>query len=113
MAALSPRHGRFFPLFGFNLAMTLAAPIPSWFGRKQVNDRMSICWLISSYPATRKILVDNGLVTLGGADRVPKSLSLGEAARADEVPPEILIEKLGDFFESRLPRSLRQNSGAV
>jgi hypothetical protein len=38
---------------------------------------------------------------------------LGEAARADEVPPEILIEKLGDFFESRLPRSLRQNSGAV
>jgi hypothetical protein len=100
-------------LFGFNLAMTLAAPIPSWFGRKQVNDRMSIYWLISSYPATRKILVDNGLVTLGGADRVPKSLSLGEAARADEVPPEILIEKLGDFFESRLPRSLRQNSGAV
>lgn len=47
------------------------------------------------------------------SQRVPKSLSLGEAARADEVPPEILIEKLGDFFESRLPRSLRQNSGAV
>jgi len=74
---------------------------------------MSVYWLISSYPATRKILVDNGLVTLGGAVRVPKSLSLREAAQADDVPPEIQIEKLGDFFESRMPRSLRQNSGAV
>src|ERR1035437_1947128 len=73
-------------LFGFNLAMTLAAPIPSWFGRKQVNDRMSIYWLISSHPATRKILVDNGFVTLGGADRGPHGASLGGGAPARAGP---------------------------
>jgi len=36
-------------LFALNLEMSLATPIPSWFGRKQVNDRMSIYWLISSF----------------------------------------------------------------
>jgi hypothetical protein len=95
-------------LFALNLAMSLATPIPSWFGRKHVNDRMSIYWLISSYPATRKILIENGLCTLEHAKAVPKTLSLGEAAHADGIAPEILVEKLGDFFESRLPRSLRQ-----
>ena len=100
-------------LFGFNLAMSLATPIPSWFGRKHVNGRMSVYWLISSYPATRKILVENGLVTLGGTDVVPKSLSLLEAAQADKVSPDVLIEKLGDFFESRLARSLRRSSDAA
>ena len=74
-------------LFGFNLAMSLATPIPSWFGRKQANERMSVYWLISSYPATRKILVENGLVTLGGTDVVPKSLSLLEAAKPTRFRP--------------------------
>jgi hypothetical protein len=37
-------------LFALNLAMSLATPIPSWFGRKHVNDRMSLYWLTSSYP---------------------------------------------------------------
>ncbi len=94
-------------LFGFNLAMSLATPIPAWFGRKQVNDRMSVYWLISSYPATRKLLVENGLFTLAHAAAIPKSLSLREAAEADKVSPDTLVQKLGDFFESRLPRSLR------
>jgi uncharacterized protein involved in response to NO len=94
-------------LFGLNLAMSLATPIPSWFARKHVNDRMSVYWLIASYPPTRRILVDNGLVTLGRADVVPKSLSLRDAAQADRANLEVLIEKLGDFFESRLPPSLR------
>jgi hypothetical protein len=95
-------------LFGFNLAMTLATPVPSWFGSKQVNDRMSLYWLISSYPATRRLLVNNGLVTLSAASAVPKSLSLREAAIADGAQPEMLVEKLGAFFESRLARSLRK-----
>jgi hypothetical protein len=93
--------------FGFNLAMSLASPIPSWFGRKHVNDRMTVYWLISSYPATRKLLVENGLATLDRAAEVPKSLSLREAAEADGVPPQTLVRRLGDFFESRLPRSVR------
>ena len=95
-------------LFGFNIAMSLATPIPSWFGRAQVNDRMNVYWLISSYPATRRLLVESGLVTLALADAVPKSLSLREAAEADGVQPAVLVEKLGVFFESRLARSLRK-----
>lgn len=95
-------------LFGFNLAMSLAAPIPSWFGRQQVHDRMRVYWLISSYPATRKLLIENGLAALARAEAVPMNLTLREAAQSDGVPPELLVEKLGDFFESRLARSLRQ-----
>lgn len=95
-------------MFGFNIAMSMAAPIPSWFGRNQVNDRMSVYWLISSYPATRRLLVESGLATLALAEEVPKSLSLREAAQADGAQPEILVEKLGAFFESRLARSLRK-----
>jgi hypothetical protein len=95
-------------LFAYNLAMSLATPVPAWFGRKQVNDRMTIYWLISSYPATRSLLIENGLRTLAGKQGVPKSLSLREAAAADGVPAETLVNKLGDFFEARLPRSLRK-----
>jgi hypothetical protein len=95
-------------LFAFNLAMSLATPIPSWFGRKHVNDRMSIYWLISSYPATRRLLVDHGLITLAAVADVPKTLTLREAAQADGASPTMLVEKLGDFFEARLPRSLRK-----
>jgi hypothetical protein len=95
-------------MFGFNLAMSLATPVPSWFGRKHVNDRMSVYWLVSSYPATRRILVEHGLTTLGAAKEIPKSLSLREAAQADGVSPMDLVDRLGDFFDSRLPRSLRK-----
>jgi len=95
-------------LFGFNLAMSLATPIPSWFGRKQVHERMSVYWLVSSYPATRRLLIDNGLTTLAAAQRVPKSLSLREAAQADGLSSAVLVEKLADFFESRLAPSLRK-----
>jgi hypothetical protein len=95
-------------LFGFNLAMSLATPIPAWFRRKHVNERMTVYWLISSYPATRRLLVQHGLKTLASIEVVPKTLSLAEAARADGMSPVVLIEKLGDFFEHRLARSLRK-----
>jgi hypothetical protein len=95
-------------LFGFNLAMSLATPIPSWFGRKHVNDGMSVYWLVSSYPATRRVLIRSGLRTLERSAAVPKSLSVREAAQADGLAPEVLVERLGDFFESRLPRTLRR-----
>ena len=95
-------------LFVLNLAMSLTTPIPAWFGRKQVNERMSIYWLVASYPATFRLLVEHGLITLAVVENIPKTLSLREAAQADGVSPTILVEKLGDFFESRLPRSLRK-----
>jgi hypothetical protein len=69
---------------------------------------MSVYWLGSSYPATRRLLIENGLVTLAGTDKVPKTLSLAEAAQADGVPVPMLVEKLGDFFESRLAAALRK-----
>ena len=94
-------------LFGINLAMSLATPIPSWFGRKHVNDGMSVYWLTASYPETRRIMVENGLGTLGRVDDPPKSLTLREAAEADGVEAERLVRALGDFFDSRLPASLR------
>jgi hypothetical protein len=95
-------------LFGFNLAMSLATPVPSWFARKNVNDRMTIYWLVSSYPATRRLLSEHGLKTLAAAKEIPKTLSLAEAAQADGISTTILVEKLADFFEARLPRSLRK-----
>jgi hypothetical protein len=97
-------------LFAWNLAMTLATPVPSWFGRKHVNDRMSVYWLVSSYPATRKILIDNGLATLRRARAVPKSLTLREAAAADGAPVDVLVGKLGEFFEARLARTAARSS---
>jgi hypothetical protein len=95
-------------LFALNLFMSLTTPIPAWIARKQINERLSVYWLVTSYPATRKLLVDNGLATLGNARAVPKSLTLGEAARADGVPADILVEKLGAFFDARLALSLRK-----
>ena len=95
-------------VFALNLAMSLATPVPSWFGRKHVHDGMSVYWLVASYPGTRKVLVAGGLATLAHARQIPKSLSLREAAQADGVPSAALVEQLGDFFEARRPRSLRQ-----
>ena len=95
-------------LFGSNVAMSLATPIPSWFGRKHVNERMTVYWLVTSYPPTRRLLVQHGLKTLANVEVVPKTLSLAEAALADGVSLAVLIEKLGDFFEDRLARSLQK-----
>jgi uncharacterized protein involved in response to NO len=94
-------------LFGTNLAMSLAAPVPSWFGRKHVNDRMSVYWLTASYPETRNIMVEHGLSTLARVDAPPKSLTVREAAEADGVAAERIVQALGDFFDSRLALSLR------
>lgn len=96
-------------LFAVNIAVSMAAPVPSWFGRKHVNDRMSVYWLVSSYPATRRLLVEGGLATLARVDEVPKSLLLAEAAHADGADPARLVAALGDFFEARLAPSLRQS----
>ena len=95
-------------LFGCNIAMSLATPVPSWFGRRQVHERMSVYWLVSSYPGTRRLLARNGLATLDRARSVPKSLSLREAAEADGVSADALVEKLGDFFDARLAPAVRR-----
>lgn len=95
-------------LFALNIAKSMATRVPSWFGRKQVNAGMSVYWLIGSYPGTRRVMIDSGLATLARADRVPMSLTVREAAEADGVAAERVVEKLGEFFETRLARSLRK-----
>jgi hypothetical protein len=95
-------------LFGINLGMSMTRPVPSWFGRRHVNERMSVYWLTASYPRTRRILVEHGLKTLERVREAPRSLTLREAAEADGVPVERIVGAMGDFFESRLARSLRR-----
>jgi hypothetical protein len=68
-------------LFGLNLAMSLTTQIPPWFGRKQVNERMSIYWLVTSYPATRRLLVEHDLITLAAVENIPKTLLLPRSLR--------------------------------
>jgi uncharacterized protein involved in response to NO len=95
-------------VFAYNIARTLASPVPSWFGREQVKDSMMLYWYVASYPATRRLLIDEGLKTLARVRQAPQSLTLREAAEADGVDPARLVAKLGDFFEARLVRSARK-----
>ncbi len=95
-------------VFGYNIARTLASPVPSWFGREQVKDSMMLYWYVASYPSTRRLLIDAGLKTLAKVRQAPQSLTLREAAEADGVDPARLVAKLGDFFEARLVRSARK-----
>jgi hypothetical protein len=58
--------------------------------------------------ATRRLLIERGLATLGDIAAVPKSLTLREAPEAENVSAESLVAALRDFFESRLARSARR-----
>ncbi len=94
-------------LFACNIARTLATPLPAWFPRQQVKDTMPLYWYVTSYPATRRLLVREGLVTLAGARAVPKSLTLREAVEADGADPDRVLKALRDFFDARLARAAR------
>jgi len=97
-------------IFALNMAGSLARPAPAWFGRRHVNDGMTVYWLVASYPATRRVLIENGLATLARTRRIPKSLTIREAAEADGADVHRLVKALGDFFEARLARSVRQQT---
>ncbi|HKW97660.1 MAG TPA: NnrS family protein [Bryobacteraceae bacterium] len=97
-------------LFALNLGKTLATPVPSWFGREQVKGTMMLYWYVSSYPATKKLLIDAGLATLARIASVPKTLTLADAAAADGASLETVLSRLGDFFDSRRTRTARANS---
>ncbi|MBI3693677.1 MAG: NnrS family protein [Acidobacteria bacterium] len=93
-------------LFAFNIARTLATPMPAWFEREQVKDTMTLYWYVTAYPATRNLLINAGLHTLARVQEIPKSLTLREAAEAEGVDTGILIQRLGDFFATRQARAL-------
>ncbi len=94
-------------MFAFNMARSLATPMPAWFAREQVKDSMTLYWYVTSYPATRRLLRQAGIRTLGTAREVPKSLTLREAAEAEGIESGVVVEKLAEFFEARLARALR------
>lgn len=96
-------------LFALNIGKTLATPIPTWFGREQIKGTMMLYWYVSSYPATRQLLIEAGLATLQRVRSVPKTLTLADAAAADGADLIDVLKKLGDFFEARRTRTSRAN----
>lgn len=91
-------------LFTANMAMTLAQPIPAWFGPGGVAGNLPVYFYVTSFPPTRDILVEAGLRTLGIVKQVPRSLSLEEAAVADGADLERVLAQLRGFVERRQPR---------
>ncbi len=94
-------------LFAWNIGRTLATPMPAWFSREQIKETMPLYWYVTSYPATRRLLIAAGIQTLAAVREIPKSLTLREAAEAEGVDCQAVLETLGNFFEARLARTLR------
>ncbi|MFB3827163.1 MAG: NnrS family protein [Bryobacteraceae bacterium] len=94
-------------LFFFNIGATLASPMPAWIVDRTVHENLPLYWYVTAYPAARGLLVRGGLKTLERTRRVPRSLTLREAAEADGVDWRPLVRELRAFFARRLARGLR------
>ncbi|MBZ5561147.1 MAG: cbb3-type cytochrome c oxidase subunit I [Acidobacteriia bacterium] len=97
-------------LFVVNLGLTLKQPLPAWFEPDEVNETLPVYWYVTSYPGTRSLLVRAGLKTLGRVHDVPRSLTLAEAAAADNVGIDGLLEQLREFFSRRQPRRVGRSA---
>jgi uncharacterized protein involved in response to NO len=97
-------------LFVTNLGLTLAHPMLVWFGPEGVKSTLTLYWCVSSFPGTRRILIDAGLETLAQAREVPRTLTLAEATRADGANLEQILSELRGFFSKRQPRQSRPAS---
>lgn len=91
-------------LFVLNLALTLLQPMPAWFSPAGVSPRMPVYFYVTSFPKTRRVLIESGLATLGRIREVPRTLTLEQAAEADGVEVERLLSGLRNFFAGRQPR---------
>jgi len=91
-------------LFVANIGLTLAHPMLVWFGQEGVKPTLTLYWCVSSFPGTRRILIDAGLKTLARVKEVPRTLTLAEAARADNANLERIVGELGVFFGQHQPR---------
>jgi hypothetical protein len=49
---------------------------------------------------------------LARAPEIPRSLTVNQAAAADNADPNRLVKKLGNFLDVGLARSLRRNTDA-
>jgi hypothetical protein len=94
-------------VFTVNMVMTLSQPVPAWFGPGGVAPHHPIYFYVSSFPKVKQVLVAAGLRTLGRVREVPRSLTLQEAAEADNADLNQLQSALRDFFTQRQPRQRR------
>ncbi|MCL5745051.1 MAG: NnrS family protein [Acidobacteria bacterium] len=99
-------------LFAWNIARTLASPVPAWIVARTVREDLPLYWYVSSYPETRRLLVRAGLKTLERSRKVPWSLTLREAAEADGIASGPLILLLREHFARRMARTLRAKGDA-
>ena len=91
-------------LFAANIGLTLAQPIPARFSPQGVSAKNLVYFYVASFPKSRAVLVQAGLRTLAAAHDVPRSLTLQEAADADGVGVDKLLDSLREFFAGRQPR---------
>lgn len=98
-------------IFVINMGMTLSQPVPAWFGPGGVAPHLPLYFYVTSFPKTKRVLVDAGLKTLDRVRDVPRSLSLQEAAEGDGADIQRLQSALRAFFEKRQPRQ-RKDTGS-
>jgi hypothetical protein len=90
--------------FVFNLGWTMLQPVPAWFGPSGVAPQMTVYFYVSSFPKTKRVLIESGLKTLELVKNIPYSLTLSEAAAADGANLEKALSALRAFFARRQPR---------
>lgn len=65
---------------------------------------MPVYFYVTSFPKTRRVLINSGLTTLERIREVPRTLTLDQAAEADGADVERLLAGLREFFARRQPR---------
>ena len=91
-------------LFVLNMGLTMLQPLPAWFSPSGIQPTMPVYFCVASFPKTRRLLVQSGLKTLAGSRPIPRTLSIAEAAAADEADLEHVMSRLREFFGKRQPR---------
>jgi len=95
--------------FVINMAATMMQPLPAWFAAQAISAQMPLYWYLTSFPKTRTVLIQAGLKTLSKTRKTPRSLSLAEAAAADDADVNQLVLELNAFFNERQPRRVGRN----
>jgi uncharacterized protein involved in response to NO len=91
-------------VFAANMALTLRQSPPAWLEPDSVSAELPLYWFVTSFPRTRALLIDAGLRTLAQVKDLPRSLSLRDAAAADGVEIQKLLQVMNEFFSRRQPR---------
>jgi hypothetical protein len=91
-------------MFVANLGLSLARATLEWFGPEGVKPTMTLDWSVYSFPETGSILIEAGLKTLARSKEIPRTLTLAEAAKADGVSLDRVLEELRSFFSRHQPR---------